>query len=176
MFLRLIVAATPDGGIGENGGIPWDVPEDRRWFREWTRGETVVMGRRTWDSLGGTPLPGRQNIVVSSTLVDPRVCVVSSVSEAIARAATETVWIIGGKRMYEDALHNAEMTIEMIVLTTLYGSFSCDTTVPALQNLKDRGFQCVWSSRLFSSDGVRFRYRVYRRSCLHGKHGKRIQL
>ena len=160
MFLRLIVAATPDGGIGANGGIPWNVPEDRRWFREWTRGETVVMGRRTWDSLGRHPLPDRHNIVVSSTLVDPRVCVVSSMSEAIARATTETVWIIGGKRMYEDALQHAEM-LEMIVLTTIYGSFTCDTRVEALCNLKDRGFQCVWTSRLFSSDGVRFRYRVF---------------
>jgi dihydrofolate reductase len=161
--LCVIVAATPDGGIGDRGQIPWDLPGDRRWFREWTRGDTVVMGRRTWESLGHRPLPDRYNIVVSSSMSDvtnvTNVRTVKTVSEAIARAATETVWIIGGASMYEETLPRAEM----VVLTTVYGSYACDVHVPAVRNLGAYGFRCAWTSRLFSGAAGRYRYRIFTR-------------
>jgi dihydrofolate reductase len=160
--LCVIVAATPDGGIGYRGQIPWDLPGDRRWFREWTRGDTVVMGRRTWESLGHhrRPLPDRYNIVVSSSLPDDDdVTNVRTVSEAIARAATETVWIIGGASMYDETLPRAEM----VVLTTVYGPYACDVHVPAFRNLGAYGFRCAWTSRLFSGAHGRYRYRIFTR-------------
>lgn len=163
--IRLIVASTPDGGIGARGAVPWDLPGERRWFREWTRGDTVIMGRRTWESLGGTPLADRKTIVVSSTLAEaPKgVCVVSTLAEAIAKAATETVWIVGGARMYDSALVHARM----VVMTTVYGTYECDARVPAFAgkaSLARHGFACTWTSRLFRDRGSRYRHTVFTRA------------
>jgi dihydrofolate reductase len=68
MKLSIIVAMNKDRVIGKNGKMPWHYPGDLRWFKEKTMGSTVIMGRKTWESIGGKPLPGRNNIVVSSRL------------------------------------------------------------------------------------------------------------
>lgn len=69
MHLSIIVAMTNDRVIGQNGKIPWHYPEDMRWFKERTMGSTVIMGRKTWESLNYKPLDGRNNIVVSQSLL-----------------------------------------------------------------------------------------------------------
>lgn len=70
----------PDIGIGKNGGIPWSIPEDMRWFREYTKDSIVIMGRKTWDSLPTKPLPNRINIVMSRSVIPPVDSEVSGVS------------------------------------------------------------------------------------------------
>ncbi len=62
--LSVVVAADERGGIGYAGGLPWHLPEDLKRFKAITMGKPIVMGRRTWDSIG-RPLPGRRSIVVS---------------------------------------------------------------------------------------------------------------
>ncbi len=64
-LVSLMVAAARNGVIGREGRLPWRIPEDMRWFRKHTMGKTVVMGRKTWESLPKAPLPGRTNIVVT---------------------------------------------------------------------------------------------------------------
>lgn len=108
MTVGLIWAQSSSGVIGRDGGIPWQVPEDLARFKELTLGATVVMGRRTWDSLpaGVRPLPGRRNVVISRNphLDVPGADVVGSLSEALDGAVT---WVIGGAEIYHLAMPSA---------------------------------------------------------------------
>jgi dihydrofolate reductase len=101
----LIWAQSTSGVIGRDGGIPWRLPEDLARFKELTMGHTVVMGRRTWESLPRSvrPLPGRRNIVITR---DPDyradgADVVTSIEAALAEPQT---WVIGGSEIYHLAL------------------------------------------------------------------------
>ena len=101
----MIYAVSPEGVIGVGLKIPWRHPGDQRRFKRVTMGSTVIMGRRTFDSTG-KPLPGRRNIVVTSSPLDvPGVDAVRSVDEALARVPEGgDVWFIGGARIYQEAL------------------------------------------------------------------------
>lgn len=105
MTVGLIWAQSTSGVIGRDGGIPWRLPEDLARFKELTMGHTVVMGRRTWESLPRSvrPLPGRRNIVITR---DPDyradgADVVTSIEAALAEPQT---WVIGGSEIYHLAL------------------------------------------------------------------------
>jgi dihydrofolate reductase len=100
----MIWAQSPEGVIGVGGRIPWRYPGDLRRFKAVTMGSTVVMGRRTFESVG-KPLPGRRNIVVTSRPLDvPGVERVASIEEALARVESGDVWFVGGARIYEEAM------------------------------------------------------------------------
>jgi dihydrofolate reductase len=108
MPVALIWAQSPSGVIGRDGGIPWRVPEDMARFKELTMGHTVVMGRRTWESLPPKfrPLPGRRNVVVSRD-TDYRADgadVVTTIDKALQEPHT---WVIGGSQIYHLALPHA---------------------------------------------------------------------
>ena len=106
--LHLIAAVARNRVIGYNGQIPWNIPEDLQHFKELTMGHTVIMGRRTFASIG-RPLPGRENIVVTSTLHEiPGCIIVRSLAEALELASREIVFIIGGEQLYNEALPLAE--------------------------------------------------------------------
>lgn len=108
MMIHLIAAVAQNGVIGFNGQIPWRLPEDLRHFQALTMGHTVIMGRRTYESIG-RPLPGRQNVVVSATLAGLEGCAVArSLQEALALADRREIFIIGGGRLYREALPLAE--------------------------------------------------------------------
>jgi len=64
MTVSIIVSMAKNRVIGRNGGLPWHIPEDIKWFREKTLGHVVIMGRKTFESIG-KPLPGRKNIIIS---------------------------------------------------------------------------------------------------------------
>ena len=85
--LALMVAVAENEVIGRDNGLPWHLPEDLRYFRRITMGRPIVMGRKTFESIG-RPLPGRTNIVVSrnNTFTPPHVSTVTSVAEALAMA------------------------------------------------------------------------------------------
>lgn len=104
--LHLIVAMAKNRVIGKDGDLPWRVPEDLKFFKTQTLGHAIIMGRRTYDSVG-YPLPKRTNIVVSRTSVpQPGVITVASVEEAIrvAREVDPAPYVIGGSRIYADAM------------------------------------------------------------------------
>lgn len=105
-MIALVVAYSRNRVIGRDGGLPWHLPSDLRHFKELTSGGTVVMGRRTWDSLPERfrPLPGRRNVVVSRNGCDaPEVC--RSVEEALAGGDR---FVIGGGEVYAHALPHAQ--------------------------------------------------------------------
>lgn len=105
MTVALIWAQSTSGVIGRDGGIPWQLPEDMARFKELTMGHTVVMGRRTWESLPTRfrPLPGRRNVVLTRNphyRVDGAE-VITSLDDVLAMPDT---WVIGGAEIYHLAL------------------------------------------------------------------------
>jgi dihydrofolate reductase len=120
MRIAIIAAAAKNGVIGKAGSLPWDLPEDRACFREKTLGRPVVMGRKTYDSIGG-PLPGRRCIVLSRDrgLRIPGVEVAGSVEEALSLlAGTEgEVFVAGGAEVYTRCLPLAD-TMYLTVVDT----------------------------------------------------------
>jgi dihydrofolate reductase len=104
MTVGLIWAQSTSGVIGRDGAIPWHLPEDLARFKTLTMGHTVVMGRRTWDSLPARfrPLPGRRNVVLTRNrgLDAPGAEVVGSIDDAI----DDQTWVIGGSEIYHLAL------------------------------------------------------------------------
>ncbi|QBX32151.1 FolA [Pseudomonas phage PA1C] len=106
--LAMIFAVSTNGIIGINGSIPWHIPEDFKWFKEKTLGHAVVMGRKTWESLGNKPLPGRTNYVLSSdsdNLKGEGYIHVKSLDEVLELSQNEKkVFIIGGERLFKDGI------------------------------------------------------------------------
>lgn len=104
-LIRAIVAVAPDGMIGWDGTIPWKKKEDLKRFKATTMGGTLIMGRRTWDSIGHRKLPGRETIVVSKTPQDG-VLTCGTFLEALseARKSDAQIWIAGGSLLYESAM------------------------------------------------------------------------
>lgn len=138
MILSLIVAAADRGVIGQGNALPWRLPEDLKRFKALTMGKPIIMGRKTFDSIG-KPLPGRMNIVVSRQpdLALSGCSVVSSLPEAIATAmagydevdaSADEVMIIGGADIYRQALPLAQR----IYLTRVHASVAGNATFPTL--------------------------------------------
>jgi dihydrofolate reductase len=107
--LALIWAQTTTGVIGGEGDIPWHIPGEQRRFKELTMGGTVIMGRKTWDSLPERvrPLPGRDNIIVtrSADFAAPGARVAHSIEEALAAVdPAKPAWCIGGAQLYAQTI------------------------------------------------------------------------
>lgn len=114
--------------IGNDGRLPWRLPDDLKHFRALTSGHAVIMGRRTWESIG-RPLPDRQNIVVSRRhrFTATGCAVAHSLQEAIDLAAmTGPVFVIGGEALYRDALPLADL----LHLTEIRRDFAGDAKFP----------------------------------------------
>lgn len=109
-MIHIIAALTKEYVIGKDNKIPWKIKDDLRLFRKITEGHAVVMGRKTYESIG-RPLPNRENIVVSSTLKgSSEIQVVNSLEDALKQASVfENLFIIGGQRIYEQAFPYAHM-------------------------------------------------------------------
>src|SRR6185369_1658727 len=124
--IGLIWAQSANGVIGRDGELPWHLPEDLRHFRTVTAGAAVLMGRRTWESLPPRfrPLPGRRNLVLSSTPQEG-VETFPDLASALGVVAGD-LWVIGGAAVYRAALPFADR----IVVTELRESFEGDTHAP----------------------------------------------
>ncbi|MBL6899935.1 dihydrofolate reductase [Gammaproteobacteria bacterium] len=106
MEIILIAAVDQNLAIGKDGGIPWDIKEDLKFFREKTQNSAIIMGRATFDSIG-RPLPNRKNIVMTRSPQDREgVTEVTSVEDAIdeAKIFSQTINIIGGEYIYKEFL------------------------------------------------------------------------
>lgn len=129
-LVSIIVAADEHGGIGRAGGLPWHLPEDLKRFKALTMGKPIVMGRRTWDSIG-RPLPGRRSLVVSRqpgfTLDGVEVFGSFEAALRAVQDAPETC-VIGGAEIYRQALPFAQT----IHLTRVHATVEADTFFPPL--------------------------------------------
>jgi len=104
MILHAIAAMSLNRVIGAGNCIPWHLPEDFKWFKRTTTGHVLVMGRKTFESIG-KPLPNRDTIVLSRAgFAHPGVRVAHSLAEVVALAGARPVFICGGAQIYEQAL------------------------------------------------------------------------
>lgn len=138
MILSHIVAASENNVIGSNNTLPWNIPEDMKFFREKTKGHIVIMGRKTYESMG-KPLPNRLNIVITrqKDYAIDGAQVVASLREAIDIARKETakwgeeVFIIGGGEIYRESLP----MVDLVYLTRIHAEVEGETKYPALSSL-----------------------------------------
>lgn len=130
MIISIIAAMADNRVIGIDNRLPWNLPADMRWFRQQTTGKPVLMGRKTYDSIG-RPLPNRRNIIISrdAALAIEGCEVVTGVEAALelCRDAAE-VMIIGGASFYEQMLPRAER----LYLTLVHADVAGDAHFPAL--------------------------------------------
>jgi len=129
-LVSIIVATDERGAIGRDGGLPWRLPDDLRRFKTLTMGKPIVMGRKTWESIG-KPLPGRHNIVITrqAGFAVPGVTVVGSLDDALLAAGdVPEVCIIGGAEIYRLALPRTDL----IHLTRVQAVVDADTYFPEL--------------------------------------------
>lgn len=159
----LVWAQSTSGVIGRGGGIPWDVPEDLARFKEVTMGHTVVMGRRTWDSLPTRvrPLPGRRNVVLSREdgFAAEGAQVVGALDAAFGVAEGEpAMWVIGGGQVYLAALPYATRC-EVTEIELDLRRDDDDALAPALDDTW-AGETGEWQA---SRSGLRYRFHSYRR-------------
>ncbi|MCV6615564.1 MAG: type 3 dihydrofolate reductase [Cellvibrionaceae bacterium] len=143
MKLCLVVAAAQNNVIGVDNELPWHLPEDLKYFKRITMGKPIVMGRKTFESIG-RPLPGRHNIVITRQHNWQRegVTVVHDVESAIAAAAAEPnqaeLMVIGGAEIYRQALPLAER----IYLTRVACELEGDAFFPELAPQQWRQVAC----------------------------------
>jgi dihydrofolate reductase len=154
MTLSLIWAQARDRVIGFEGGMPWHVPEDLAHFKELTLGDTVVMGRKTWDALDPRfkPLPGRRNVVVTR---DPEWTadgaeVVHSLDDALSADA----WVIGGAELFAATIDRADR----LEVTELDLDVEGDTFAPPIGSGWRVASAGDWKQ---SRTGIRFRFLRY---------------
>lgn len=170
MTIGLVWAQAANGVIGADGSLPWHLPEDLARFKALTMGCTVVMGRRTWDSLPARsrPLPGRRNVVLSRTpgwRADGAVVAVS-LEEAL-EGAPDDVWVVGGATVYQAALDRADT----LVVTELAEPYAGDTLAPDIGpgwTVDRREPPDGW---LTSRAGPRYSVTTYTRGGPQGDHG-----
>jgi dihydrofolate reductase len=157
--IAIVVAHAANRVIGRDGGLPWHIPTDLKRFRELTTGQTVVMGRRTYESLPERfrPLPNRRNIVLSS---DPEYRadgaeVFPGLAQAL-EACGHDCWVIGGGVTYEQALPLAER----VYATQVEESPAGDAFFPPLGD----GWRVVEESGELVENDHRFSFRTYERA------------
>lgn len=156
--IYLVAAIAANGIIGKGGKLPWRLPGELQHFKKLTMGHPVIMGRRTWESLGGA-LPGRENIVVStrSGYEAPGAAVASSLDAAVALCLGEPVaFVIGGTRLFAEAMPIARG----MVLTEIQRDYEGDTSFPAWDRSQWRETQREAHA---APDGTRFDYVLYER-------------
>lgn len=147
----LVLAMADNGVIGKDGGIPWHISEDMKRFKALTMGHTVVMGRKTWDSLPKKPLPGRVNVVVTRQKgwYADGATTASSLGQATA-GTSGVVMILGGAEIYERALPLAAR----IELTEVHRAFDGDARFA----FDRRGWHETVREDHITPDGLRYSY------------------
>ncbi len=110
MKIHLIWAQDQNGGIGKDGKLPWYISEDLQNFKKLTLNATILMGRKTWESLPFKPLPKRKNIVLSSQTVPDVECYTSveKCIENLDAQGTSSLFVIGGSKVYRNFIHRAD--------------------------------------------------------------------
>ena len=155
--LTLVVAMDAQRGIGVDNKLPWHLPEDLAHFKRVTLGHPIIMGRKTFDSIG-RPLPKRRNIVVTRNAgwAHEGVEAAGSLREAIALAGDEQASIIGGAQIFAESLQLADR----MIVTHIDGVYRCDTFFPEID-------PAVWEvtarEEHRSADGVAFSFVTYER-------------
>jgi dihydrofolate reductase len=157
--VTLVAAVAENGVIGRDNALPWRLPGDLKRFRALTLGHTVIMGRRTWDSLG-RPLPGRTNVVVSRTARPIEGARVAGSLEAALSGLPDDAeaFVIGGADIYRLALPHADR----LVLTEVRAAFEGDVSFPKYD--RTRFVETAREAFADEASGLRYDVVVYERN------------
>jgi dihydrofolate reductase len=163
----IIVAVSQNGIIGREGDMPWKLSTDLKRFKALSMGKPLVMGRKTFESVGSKPLPGRPHIIVSrsQTFDMPGVETVSSLAEALERGRTiaaevgvDEVCVVGGGEIYRQVLEFADLLHVTHVETDVHGDTSFPEIDPAMFGLVEETLVPAGDK-----DNYPTRYAIYRR-------------
>jgi len=159
MSISIIVALSENNAIGVNNDLPWHLSDDLKHFKQLTKGHTVIMGRKTWNSLPRKPLPLRRNIVLSTDPAFlPEGAEVARSVEAVVNkiAADEEAFVMGGATLYRQFLPLADR----LYFTRVYTTIDADVYFPEVDLSQ---YQMVQESELFTDDSsqLTFRYLDY---------------
>ncbi len=151
-MIRCIAALDTRRGIADSHGIPWSgkLPADMRWFRKHTLGQTVLMGRATYENIGAA-LSDRRNVVVTSGPELPDAAVVRDVGKFLEHE--DDVWVLGGQRLFESVLGRADE----LYLTRVEGDFGCTKFFPAYEG----AFERTYVSGSLTENGITFRFEIW---------------
>lgn len=132
-MLTIVAAISRNGIIGQNGRLPWRIPEDMERYKRLTMGKTLIMGRKTWESIPEKfrPLPGRKNVVITrqtNYLVPPGVGIFPSLDEALHACANEEIIINGGAEIYAQAMPH----VQTLEITHVHQTVEGDTHFPPI--------------------------------------------
>ena len=160
--LSLIVAYSDNHVIGIDNDLPWRLKADLAYFKQTTLGKPIIMGRKTWESLG-RPLPGRRNMVISR---DPHYSaegaeIYPSLEDAITHACESEaeIFIIGGAQIYAHALKNN--IVDRVLLTEIHQASDADVFFPVLE---ENQWQEVWRESHFDEqNNLSFDFVDYRK-------------
>lgn len=141
-MISIIAAMDEKRGIGKNGRLPWHLPEDLKRFKEITSNHTIIMGRKTFESIG-KPLPNRKNIVITGDLgfkindlrTGDNFLIANSLDEALENSKGDA-FIIGGGEIFKQAIQKADK----LYLTLVDGDFNCDTFFPDYSEFTKENF------------------------------------
>lgn len=150
--LGLVVAISSNNAIGKDNQLLWHLPADLKHFKNITSGHTIIMGRKTYDSIG-KPLPNRRNIVITRQkgLQIEGIEVVHSLAEALSLCKQEEVYIIGGAEIYRQAIS----LCDKIELTRVHQYFDADAFFPELDNAT---WEEVWKEDHLPDEKNKFAY------------------
>lgn len=179
-MLSLIVAVAQDNAIGRNNGLLWHISEDLKYFKATTTGHPVIMGRKTYESIG-RPLPGRRNIVVTKGVAGPDGKTVANIpvpeiknpqttsfeisnnldeTVSAAKNSEEEFFVMGGGMLYKQTFPNADK----LYITEIYAAAEdADTFFPEIN--RDEWVLESASERLTDAEnGIDYRFVIYRRA------------
>jgi len=144
-MIKAIVAMAENRVIGNTGTIPWRLPEDFKFFKATTMGHAILMGRKTYESIG-KPLPGRENIVLSRTMpeesVPPGITIVRSVEEIQEPTDGRDLFVIGGEEIYRLLLPK----VQELYVTKVPRPIEGDTRFPEFEEQFDAGTKVLETS------------------------------
>lgn len=128
-MISLIVAMGKNRAIGLNNKMPWHLPADLKYFKKVTTGHTIVMGRKTFESIG-RPLPNRTNVILTrdTSFVAEGCQIIHTVDEAVQLGEKEDIFVIGGAELYHQLLPYADL----LYVTQIHESFEADTFFPEI--------------------------------------------
>ena len=158
--MKLIVAADKNWAIGKDNDLLCHLPGDLKYFKERTTGKTVVMGRKTLESLpGGKPLPKRTNIVLTrDESFEKEGCVIiHSIEELLEKYGQEDLMVMGGAEIYTKLLPYCDTCY----ITELDKEFEADKHIPNVS--ADPSFEKVWESDEQIENGISYRFVEYKR-------------
>ena len=157
-MLAIIVAMDENNVIGGDNKLLWHIPEDLKRFKEITSGHTIIMCRKTFESLPGV-LPNRKHVIITRdnnyTVDNPNVEVIHNISEVINKYSktSELAFIIGGGEIYKQLIHS----VDKMFLTKVFSQFKGDTTFPQI-NYDD--FSITFESEILTCEknGLKYQF------------------